>query len=168
MNENQKVLIKNLTNHEVGFLCPNSHKNFVFASGQTLPVKWEYIEDVQYDRGFRYFFENGYLKIDSKTENYEEVMEELQFTHLAEKIDKSLSYEDVKKILKKTPLSTQYALVKKHLREGTETTKKNFANAALELKIKDYVINTAIKDATDIDVLKALELNEEPQKQIKE
>lgn len=168
MNENQKVLIKNLTNHEVGFLCPNSRKNFVLAPDQLLSVKWEYIEDVEYDKGFRYFFENGYLKIDSKTENYEEVMDELQLSYLKEKIDKSLSYEDVKKILKKNPLSTQYAVIKKHLREGTETTKQNFANAALELKIKDYTINTAIKNATGIDVLKALELNEEPQKQIGE
>ena len=49
--------------------------------------------------------------------------------------------------------------------------KKNVAMAAIELKIKDYIVNTAIKEATNIDVIKALELQETPkveEKSIKE
>ena len=92
-------------------------------------------------------------------------MEELQLSHLKEIIDNSLSYNEAKDILKKAPLSTQYAIIKKHLKEGTEITKQNLANAAIELKIKDYTINTAIKNATGIDVIKTLELKEDPKEE---
>ena len=94
-----------------------------------------------------------------ETENYEEIMEDLQLTHLKEVIDNSLSYEEVKKILNTNPLSTQYGLIKKQLNEGTITTKENFAKAAIELEIRDYVVNNAVKQSTGIDILKTLELN---------
>ena len=89
-------------------------------------------------------------------------MEELQFTHLMEKVEKAMSYEEIKNILKIKPLSTQYSKIKKILKEGSETEKKNVAMAAMELKIKDYTINSAIKEATGTDVIKALELQETP------
>ena len=162
MNENAKVLIKNLTNHVVGFGCTNYSQHFDFNPGQTMPVKWEYLYDAGYDRGFRYMIENSYLKIVPENENYKEIMEELQFTHLMEKIEKAMSYEEVKNILKIKPLSTQYSKIKKILKEGSETEKKNVALATIELKIKDYTINSAIKEATGTDVIKALELQETP------
>ena len=106
--------------------------------------------------------ENSYLKIMPNNENYKEIMEELQFTHLMEKVENAISYEDIKNILKIKPLSTQYSKIKKILKEGSEAERKNVAMAAIELKIKDYIINTAIKEATGIDVIKALELQETP------
>ena len=160
MNENTKVLIKNLTNHVVGFGCTNYLQHFNFNPGQTMPVKWEYLWDAAFDRGFRYMIEHSYLKIVPENEDYKEIMEELQFTHLMEKVEKAISYEEVKNILKVKPLSTQYSKIKKILKEGSETEKKNVAMAALELKIKDYTINSAIKEATGTDVIKALELQE--------
>ena len=86
-------------------------------------------------------------------------MENLQLTYLKETIDNSLSYNEVKKILGTIPLSTQYGIIKKQLKEGTVTTKQNFAKAAIELEIRDYVVNNAVKEATGIDILKTLELN---------
>ena len=162
MNENTKVLIKNLTNHEIGFGCANYPQHFNFNPGQSIPIKWEYIVDAGFDRGFRYMIENSYLKIMPNNENYKEIMEELQFTHLMEKVENAISYEDIKNILKIKPLSTQYSKIKKILKEGSEAERKNVAMAAIELKIKDYIINTAIKEATGIDVIKALELQETP------
>ena len=167
MNENTKVLIKNLTNHEIGFGCANYPQHFNFNPGQSIPIKWEYIVDAGFDRGFRYMIENSYLKIMPTNADYTEIMEELQFTHLMEKVDKAISYEEIKNILKIKPLSTQYSKIKKILKEGSETEKKNVAMAALELKIKDYTVNTAIKEATNIDVLKALELQEVPKEEKK-
>lgn len=158
MKEDSKVLIKNLTNHSVSFQCVNKPNHFSFNSGQILPIKWEYIEDVGYDKGFRFLIEQSYLKIMPETENYSEVMENLQFSHLSEVIEKSLSYEEAKKLLKVVPLSTQYGKIKEYMKEGTETTKKNIANAAIELEIKDYIVNSAVKSATGIDILKTLEL----------
>lgn len=158
MKEDSKVLIKNLTNHSVSFQCINKPNHFSFNSGQTLPIKWEYVEDVGYDKGFRFLIEQAYLKIMPESENYSEIMENLQFSHLAEVIEKSLSYEEAKKLLKVTPLSTQYGKIKEYLKEGTETTKRNIANAAIELEIKDYIINSSVKNATGIDILKTLEL----------
>ena len=160
MNENTKVLIKNLTNHAVGFGCVNYPQHFNFQPGQTVSVKWEYVADAAFDYGFRYMIENSYLKIMPTNSEYKEIMEELQFTHLMEKVENSISYDDVKNILKIKPLSTQYSKIKKILKEGNEAEKKNVAMAAIELKIKDYMINTAIKEATNIDVIKALELQE--------
>lgn len=162
MNENSKVLIKNLTNHAVGFGCTNYPQHFNFQPGQTVPIKWEYVEDAAFDYGFRYMIENSYLKIMPNNENYKEIMEELQFTHLMEKVENAISYEDIKNILKIKPLSTQYSKIKKILKESSEAERKNVAMAAIELKIKDYIINTAIKEATGIDVIKALELQETP------
>ena len=166
MKENLKVLVKNLTNHEVGFACINYPNRYNFMGEQILPVKWEHLEDAAYTQGMRYLFENGYLKIMPNTEDYSEVMEELQLSNLIEVIDNSLSYNEVKKILSTVPLSTQYGVIKKHFKEGTETTKQNFANAAIELGIKDYTINTVIKKATGIDVLKTLELKQEQEKEL--
>ena len=168
MKENQKVYIKNLTNHSVGFGCVNYPNHYELASEQILPVKWEHLEDASFERGMRYLFNNGYLKIMPNTENYEEIMDELQLSYLKEVIDNSLSYSDAKKILSTVPLSTQYGVIKKQLKEGTETTKQNITNAALELGIRDYTINTAIKNATDIDVIKTLELKAELGKENKE
>ena len=162
MNENTKVSLKNLTNHVVGFGCTNFLQHFDLNPGQTLPIKWEFLYDAGFNKGFRYMIENSYLKILPENENYKEIMEELQFTHLMEKIEKSMSYEEVKNILKIKPLSTQYSKIKKILKEGSETEKKNIALAAIELKIKDYTINSAIKEATGTDVIKTLELQETP------
>lgn len=159
MLENQKVLIKNLTNHSVGFGCANFPNHYEFGPGQTIPVKWEHLEDAGYTRGLRYLFENTFLKIVPETENYEEILEELQLTELKEVVDNSLSYDEVKKILSTVPLSTQYGLIKKQLKDGTVTTKQNFAKAAIELDIRDYTVNNAVKQATGIDILKTLELN---------
>ena len=164
MKEDSKVLIKNLSNHSVGFQCLNKPNHFKFNVGQTLPIKWEYIEDVGYDKGFRFLIEQSYLKIMPESENYSEIMENLQFSHLAEVVKNSLSYDDAKKLLKIVPLSTQYGKIKEYMKEGTETTKKNIANAAIELEIKDYVVNSAVKNATGIDVLKTLELKAADQK----
>lgn len=158
MKEDSKVLIKNLTNHSVGFKCVNKPNHFNFNVGQTLPIKWEYVEDVGYDKGFRFLIEESYLKILPESENYSDVMDSLQFSHLAEKIEKSLDYNEAKRLLSVVPLSTQYAKIKEYMKEGTETTKKNIANAAIDLGIKDYVVNTAVKNATNIDILKTLEL----------
>ena len=162
MNENTKVSLKNLTNYVVGFGCTNFLQHFDLNPGQTLPIKWEFLYDAGFNKGFRYLIENSYLKILPENEDYKEIMEELQFTHLMEKIEKAMSYEEVKNILKIKPLSTQYSKIKKILKEGSETEKKNVALAAIELKIKDYTINSAIKEATGTDVIKALELQETP------
>lgn len=162
MNDDTKVLIKNITKFDVGFNCPNHTQVFNFYPGQTIPVKWEYLYDAAFGRGFRQLIEKAYLKILPTNENYEEIMDELQFSHLLEKIEKSLSYEDAKNIFSIIPLSTQYGKIKEFLKDGNEATKQNIVNAALDLKIKDYIINDAIKKATDIDVLKTLMLQENP------
>lgn len=164
MKENQKVYIKNLTNHSVGFSCVNYPNHYDLAGEQVLAVKWEHLEDAAFDRGVRYLLNNGYIKIMPDNENYNEIMDELQLSELKEKIDNSLSYNDAKKILSIVPLSTQYGVIKKYLKEGNEITKQNLAKAALELGIKDYTLNTIIKNATDIDIFKTLELKEEPGK----
>ena len=161
--ENQKVLIKNLTNYKVGFGCTNFPVHYELNAGQTLPVKWEHLEDAGYSKGFRYLINNGFLRIEPKTENYEKIMEELQFPYDKEVVDNSLSYEDCKKLFQVTPIQVNYGVIKKYLTEGTEQTKKNIANAAIELKIRDYTLNSFIKKATDIDVIKTLELNSEPE-----
>ena len=166
MDDNKKVLIKNLMRHEVGFGCENHLQRFYLQPGQTIPVKWEYLYDAGFTRGFRYLIENSYLKILPSNENYSEIMEELQFSHLAEKIEDSISYDEIKKLLSIVPLSTQYAVIKQKLNKGSEATKKNFANAAIEIKMKDYVINEAILKATGIDVMKTLNLQEFPKEKV--
>ena len=167
MNDNTKVMIKNLTNHVVGFSCTNYPQNFNFQPGQIGNVKWEFLVDAGFNYGFRYMIEHSYLKILPENADYKEIMETLQFTHLMEKIEKAMSYEEIKSILKITPLSTQYGKIKKILKDGSDAEKKNVAMAAIELKIKDYTINTAIKEATNINVINTLELQEKP-KEIKE
>ena len=66
------------------------------------------------------------------------------------------------------PLSTQYGVIKKQLKEGTAATKENFAKAAIELEIKDYTINEAIEKATGINVLNTLNLKATPKKKEEE
>ena len=165
MKENQKVLVKNLTNHEVGFKCINFPVVYNFNPDQTIGVKWEHLEDASYSRGMRYMLTNGILKIDPKNENYSEIMDELQLSDLKEKVDNSLSYGEAKKLLSVTPIQINYAIIKKHLETGTITTKQNIASAAIELGIKDYTLNDLIKKATNIDVIKTLELNKAPEKE---
>ena len=163
--ENQKVLIKNLTNHSVGFGCTNLPVHYELNGGQTLPVKWEHLEDAGFSKGFRYLIDNGILRIEPKTENYEQIMDELQFSYDKKVLDSSLTYEECKKLFQVTPLSVNYGVIKKYLTEGTEQTKKNIANAAIELKVKDYTLNSFIKKATNIDVIKTLELNSESEEE---
>jgi hypothetical protein len=165
MKENQKVLVKNLTNHEVGFKCTNFPATYNFNPGQVINVKWEHLEDASYSRGMRYMLTNGILRIEPKTENYSEIMDELQLTDLKEVIDNSITYEEAKKLLSIVPIQVNYGIIKKHLEKGTITTKQNIASAAIELGIKDYTLNTLIKKATNIDVIKTLELNEAPEKE---
>ena len=164
MLENQKVLIKNLTNHSVGFGCSNFPVHYELNAGQTLPVKWEHLEDAGYTRGFRYMVDNGILRIDPKTENYEQIMEDLQFPYEKKVVDNSLSYDEAKKLFDVVPLQVNYGVIKKYLTEGTTQTKLNIANAAIELEIRDYTLNGFIKKATNIDVIKTLELKSTPEK----
>ena len=56
-----------------------------------------------------------------------------------------------------------YIKIKDALENGSKATKENIATVALEMKIKDYTINEAIKKATDVDVIKNLQLAEEPE-----
>lgn len=167
MNENTKVLIKNLMRYQVGFKCENYMQHYNFQPGQTIPVKWEHLADVAFNHGFRVMIEQAHLRILPTNENYNEIMEELQFTHLMEKVEKSLSYEDAKKLLSIKPLSTQYAKIKDYLKNGTSATKENIANAAIEVKMKDYSMNEAILKATGIDVLKTLKLQEQPKEEVR-
>ena len=88
--ENQKVLIKNLTNHSVGFGCTNLPVHYELNGGQTLPVKWEHLEDAGFSKGFRYLIDNGILRIEPKTENYEQIMDELQFSYDKKVLDKNV------------------------------------------------------------------------------
>lgn len=167
MDDNKKILIKNLMRHEVGFGCENHLQRFNLQPGATYPIRWEFLQDAAFTHGFRYLIENSYLKILPTNENYNEIMDELQFSHLAEKVEDAMSYEEIKKLLSTVPLSTQYAVIKQKLNKGSEATKKNFANAAIEIKVKDYVINEAILKATGIDVMKTLKLQEPPKEKIK-
>jgi len=167
MDDNKKVLIKNLMRHEVGFGCENYLQRFYLQPGQTISVKWEHLYDAGFTHGFRYLIENSYLKILPTNEDYNEIMEELQFSHLAEKVEDAMSYEDIKKLLSTVPLVTQYAVIKNKLAKGSEATKKNFANAAIEIKMKDYAMNEAILEATGIDVMKTLKLQEAPKEKVK-
>lgn len=167
MLENQKVFIKNLTNHEVGFRCVNFSNNYIFNPGQVIGVKWEFLEDAAYSRGLRYMFENGVLKIEPTNNNYDKIMDELQLNDYKEIIDNSISYNEAKKLFQVTPLQVNYGVIKKHLAEGTETTKQNIAAAAIELKIRDYTLNGLIKKATNIDVIKTLDLNSTPEEEEK-
>lgn len=162
MDENTKILIKNPTRFEVGFNCLNHAQVFNFQPGQTIPVKWELLEDAAFGRGFRQLIEKGYLKILPTNSNYNEIMEELQFSHLVKKIEKSLSYDEAEKMLKIVPLSTQYSKIKDNLKNGTEATKKNIVDAAIKIKLKDYTVNEAIEKATGINVIKTLTLQEAP------
>jgi hypothetical protein len=163
MDDNKKVLIKNLMRYEVGFNCLNFPQRFYLQPGQVIGVRWEYLYDTAFSRGFRYLIENSYLKILPTNENYNEIMEELQFSHLAEKLENAMSYEDIKKLLSTVPLVTQYAVIKEKISKGSEATKKNFANAAIEIGMEDIAMNKVIKEATGIDVLKTLELKNAPQ-----
>ena len=165
MFENQKVFIKNLTNHNVGFQCVNFPVHYELNPGQNLPIKWEHIEDTVYDKGFRYMLNNGILKIDPKTENYDKVIEELGLAEAKKEIESSLSYDEIKKLLSVTPLAINYGIIKKKLEEGNEEFGKSVASAAIELKIHDYTLNSIIKKNTGIDVIKTLELNSTPEKE---
>ena len=165
MLENQKVLVKNLTRYEVGFSCTNFPNVYNFNPGQTISVKWEHLEDASYSKGMRYMLTNGILRIDPKTENYSEIMDDLQLGEYKEIIDNSLTYEEAKKLLSITPIQVNYGIIKKQLETGTITTKQNIASAAIELGIKDYTLNGLIKKATNIDVIKTLELNKAPEKE---
>lgn len=165
MLENQKVFIKNLTNHNVGFQCVNFQVHYELNAGQILPIKWEHIEDTVYDKGFRYMLDNGILKIDPKTENYDKVMEELGLAEVKKEIESSLGYDEIKKLLSVTPLAVNYGIIKKKLEEGSEEFKRSLALAAIELNIRDYTLNSIIKKYTGIDVIKTLELNSNPDKQ---
>ena len=165
MLENQKVFIKNLTNHNVGFSCVNFPVHYELNAGQLLPIKWEHIEDTVYDKGFRYMLDNGILKIDPKTENYEKVLDELGLIDSKKELEESVSYDEIKKLLSVTPLAVNYGVIKKKLEEGNEQFKKSLASAAIELQIRDYTLNSIIKKATGIDVIKTLELNSTPEKE---
>jgi len=69
-------------------------------------------------------------------------------TLVMEKVENAISYEDIKNILKIKPLSTQYSKIKKILKEGSEAERKNVAMAAIELKIKDYLLVKSLGKGT--------------------
>ena len=109
--------------------------------------------------------DNGILKIDPKTENYEKVLDELGLIDSKKELEESVSYDEIKKLLSVTPLAVNYGVIKKKLEEGNEQFKKSLASAAIELQIRDYTLNSIIKKATGIDVIKTLELNSTPEKE---
>jgi len=162
IQDNEKVKVENLTNYSVGFSCPNYPVHYSLAPGQTISVKWEHLFDAMFSKGMREFIEEGTLRISPTNEHYHEIMEELQLEDSTkDETTIIMNVEEIRKILKVKPLQAAYGKIEQCLKQGAKATKDNFAQVALELGIKDYVVNDLIKQATGIDVIKAIELNEE-------
>ena len=157
LEANSKVLIENISTATVGIDCINFAAHYSIPRERSLAVKWEHLLDASYLSGFKKLFEDGFLRIAATDPNYTEVMEELGFVDVKEEINSNVSLHEAKELLSKKLAHFTLEKIKREIENGSPETRRNFAQAAIELKIRNYTINEYIKKYTGIDTIKIQE-----------
>lgn len=157
LEANTKVLVENISTATVGIDCINYPAHYSIPRERSLGIKWEHLLDASYLSGFKKLFEEGFLRIAENDSNYTEVMEELGFGEIKEEIVSNVSLREAKELLSKRMVHFTIEKVKREIENGSPETRRNFAQAVIELKIRNYAINECIKKYTGIDTIKIQE-----------
>lgn len=152
--ENKQVKVTNMVNGRVRIDVPDLRLKRIWErKGAVKPIELDVLKQAIYDPGVEYMFKEGMLFIDDM-----DVKIELGLEPEGAKEAKNIIILDdnqKKRYLTVAPLHELKAILKKLSHEQ----RQELAQYAIEHEITDYERSQILKEATQINVLSAIELN---------
>ena len=158
-----KVKVKSLVNGTVGIKDPDLRINRTWSKkGAVYSFEMEDLEQLMYDPGTEYMFREGILAV--VDDNAKEINIQLGLQDEDEP-EKMFDFTDEKK---KEIMSMKMADFRKAVKELTHEQQHMLVEYCVDNKIRDYDRDMFLKDLTHIDILKAIELDEQDKEEVKE
>lgn len=153
---NQKVLVKNLTNGRVGIDIPTLNFRRIWEKkGAVKPVDFDVLQEIIYDPGVEYMFKEGILYIDDMATKIKLGLEPEDTTEPVNII--VLTDTQKKRYLTVAPISELKELLTKMSYEQIQ----DLAQFAIENELIDIDRCDLIKEAIQVDIIKAVQFNRE-------
>ena len=158
-----KVKVKSLVNGTVGIKDPDLRINRTWSKkGAVYSFEMEDLEQLMYDPGTEYMFREGILAVVG--DNAKEINIQLGLQDEDEP-EKMFDFTDEKK---KEIMAMKMADFRKVVKELTHEQQHMLVEYCVDNKIRDYDRDMFLKDLTHIDILKAIELDEQDKEEVKE
>lgn len=158
-----KVKVKSLVNGTVGIKDPDLRINRTWnKKGAVYSFEMEDLEQLMYDPGTEYMFREGILAVVG--DNAKEINIQLGLQDEDEP-EKMFDFTDEKK---KEIMAMKMADFRKVVKELTHEQQHMLVEYCVDNKIRDYDRDMFLKDLTHIDILKAIELDEQDKEEVKE
>lgn len=153
---NQKVLVKNLTNGRVGIDIPTLNFRRIWEKkGAVKPVDFDVLQEIIYDPGVEYMFKEGILYIDDMATKIKLGLEPEDTTEPVNII--VLTDTQKKRYLTVAPIFELKELLTKMSYEQIQ----DLAQFAIENELIDIDRCDLIKEAIQVDIIKAVQFNRE-------
>ena len=158
-----KVKVKSLVNGTVGVKDVDLRINRTWnKKGAVYAFELEDLEQLMYDPGVEYMFREGILAVVGPDREKINIQLGLQDENEPEKLFE-LTDDKMKEIM-----SMKMADFRKAVNELTHEQQRVLVTYCVENKIRDYDRDEFLKGLTHIDVMKAIELNEQDKEEVKE
>lgn len=157
-----KVKVKSLVNGTVGLLDRDLRVNRTWnKKGAVYSFDKEILEELMYDPGVEYMFKEGILAIVGEEADKVNIELGLQSENEEKKI-LDLSDDKIEEIL-----AMKMADFRTTVKNLTYEQQRAMVDYCIEHKFRDYDKDQFLKGLTQVDVLKAIELDEQDKEQVK-
>ena len=159
MEADYKVSVKNTTNHPVLVILQDARFQREWPAEAVLKVPYSILEEGLFDKGLRTFIEEGILFIEEKEVRVALGLEEEGGPPVVNVLNRG----QMVKLLKVDSVKD----FTKAYKELTKEQRNSLIDIALKEKMVDIDKVAVIKEYSGIDILKAIQLNSEPEKKEK-
>jgi hypothetical protein len=153
MEMSEKVKIKSFSSGIVWFGVPARHVSFKFMPGMVRQISKEIMDEAIYEGGVMKLFKEGFLKILNDVEFEKQLMIIDEDDPKSNRIVADL--QDIEKKLKGSKLQLD-----KFLENASQSTLDETVNIARKQKMTGINIVNSLKKYCDVDILKAVALEE--------
>ncbi len=154
MENNKKVMIKNLSNGRVGINIPDMHLKRIWEKkGAVKPIDFDILKEIIYDPGVDYMFKEGILYIDDMNVKVELGLEPEEAKEPVNII--VLTDAQKRRYMTVAPIQELKELLKKLSYEQIQ----ELAQYAIENELINIDRCELIKSAIQIDIIKAVQFN---------
>ncbi len=158
--ENKKVMVKSEAHSPIGINLPELKLKRTWEKrGAVKPIPFDALQEAMYDPGVEYMFKNGMLSIDDMEVKIQLGLEEEGTTQPTNII--VLSDSEMQRYLKVLPFNEFKMNVSKLSKEQVN----NLVDYAIQHELTDMDKCEYLKERTEIDIIKAIQLNRQAKEQ---